>query len=100
MADGVCPFLESDDPESMGVSTISSMTTEEGGAEVTWPRHFYRYSSQSFLDLTDIELRLASDWTVGGHKLAAIQSPFCTISLLIQMIPHSARLYTCAWSIL
>ena len=45
MADGVCPFLESDDPESMGVSTISSMTTEEGGAKVTWPRHFYRYSS-------------------------------------------------------
>ena len=28
MADGICPFSESDDPGSIGASTISSMTTE------------------------------------------------------------------------
>ena len=61
MAGRTCPFPESDDPESVGVSTISSMTTEEEGAEATWPRHFSRYSSQSFLDPTDIALQLAPD---------------------------------------
>ena len=41
MAGRGCPFLESDDPESSGDSMISSITTEERGAEVTLPRHFY-----------------------------------------------------------
>ena len=31
MANGVCPFSESDDPGYASDSTISSMTTEEGG---------------------------------------------------------------------
>ena len=31
MANGVCPFSESDDPRYASDSTISSMTTEEGG---------------------------------------------------------------------
>ena len=100
MAGGACLFLKSNDPGSIGDSMISSMTTEEGGVEVTWPRCFYRYLSQSFLDPTDIALQLASNWLVGGHKLAAIQSHFCTISLSIQMILCLIRLYTCSRSIL
>ena len=40
MAGRVCPFLKSDDPRSVGDSMISSMTTEDGGAEVTLPRCF------------------------------------------------------------
>ena len=59
MANGACPFSESDNPESVGNSMISSMTTEDGGAKVTLPRRFCRYSSQSFLDLTNIALQLA-----------------------------------------
>ena len=58
MVGGTCPFLKSDDPRFAGVSTISSMTTEEEGAKVTWPRRFSKYSSQSFLDPTDITLQL------------------------------------------
>ena len=53
MAGRVCPFPEFDDPESVSDSMISLMTTEEVGAEVTLPKHFCRYSSQSFLDPTD-----------------------------------------------
>ena len=45
MAGRVCLFSKSDDLESMGDSTISSMTTEEGGVRATWPRHFNKYSS-------------------------------------------------------
>jgi len=45
MAGGVFLFLEFDNSRSAGDSMISSMKTEEGGAEVTLPRHFYRYSS-------------------------------------------------------
>ena len=45
MAGRVCPFAKSDDPESAGDSMISSMNTEERGAEVTLPRRFCRYSS-------------------------------------------------------
>jgi len=40
MAGGVYPFLESNDPGSVGDSMISSMTTEKGSAEVTLPRCF------------------------------------------------------------
>ena len=83
MAGGAYPFPESDDLGSIGDSMISSITTEEGCAEVTWPRSFCRYSSQSFLDPTNIALQLVLDWTVGGHKLAAMQSPLHTISLSI-----------------
>ena len=61
MAGGAYPFPESDDLGSTGDSTISSMTIEKGGVEVALPRHFCRYSSQSFLDPTDIALQLASD---------------------------------------
>ena len=77
------PFPESDDPESTGISMISLMTIEEEGAEVTWPRRFSKYSSQSFLNPTDIALQLVPDWAIGGNKLAAIQSPLRTISLSI-----------------
>ena len=45
MAGEACPFPKSDNFESTGDSMISSMTTEEGGAKVTLPRHFCRYSS-------------------------------------------------------
>ena len=83
MTGGACLFPESDNPESASDSMISSMTTEEGGAKVTLPRHFYRYLSQSFLDLTDIALQLALDWVAKGHRLAAMKSSLCTISFLI-----------------
>ena len=83
MAGGVCLFFESDDLRSVGDSIISSMTTEEGGDGVIWPRRFSKYLSHSFFDPIDIALQLALDWTVGGHKLAAIQSPLRTISLSI-----------------
>ena len=87
MACGACPFSKSDGPESTGDSMISSMTTEEGGTEVVLPRHFSKYSSQSFLKPTDIALLL-----VGGHRLAAMQLPLRIISLSIQMVPRPARL--------
>ena len=83
MAGGACPFPKFDDLWSIGDSTISSMTTEEKGAEVTLPSHFCRYSSQSFLNPIDIALQLASDLVARGHRLAAIQSPFRNISLSI-----------------
>ena len=67
------PFPESDDLESAGNSTISLMTTKEEGAAVTWPRHFSKYSSYSFFDLTDIALQLAPDLIARGYKLATIQ---------------------------
>lgn len=72
MAGGACPFPKSDDPESVGDSMISSMTTEEGGTKVTLPRHFCRYSSQSFLDPTDIALQLVPNWVAKEHRLAAM----------------------------
>ena len=100
MVGGVCPFPKSNDPESTGDSTISSMTTEEEGAVVTWPRRFSKYLSHSFFDPTDIALQLALDWVARGHKLAAIQSSLHTIFLSIQMIPCSAKLCTCARSTL
>ena len=56
MASEAYPFPKSNDPKSAGDSMISSMTTEEGGAKVALLRHFCKYSSQSFLDLTDIAL--------------------------------------------
>ena len=64
MAGEVCLFPEFDDPESVGDSTISLMTTKEGGAGVTWPRRFNKYSYHSFFDPTDIALHLAFDWTI------------------------------------
>ena len=91
MVGGVFLFLESDNSGSAGDSMIFSMTTDKGGAEVTLPRRFYRYSSQSFLDPTDIALQLAPDWVARGQRLAAMQSPFLMISLSIQIIPQSAR---------
>ena len=80
MAGEACLFPKSDDPRSTGDFVISSMTTEEEGAEITFLRHFYKYSSQSFLDPTNITLQLAPDWAVRGHRLAAMQSPLHTIS--------------------
>ena len=56
MVGGFCLFSKSDDPESMGDSTISSMTIEEEGFEATKPRRFNKYLSKSFLDPTDIAL--------------------------------------------
>ena len=56
MASGACPFSEFDDFESAGDSMISLMTTEEGGIEVTFPRRFCKYFSQSFLDPTNTAL--------------------------------------------
>ena len=56
MAGEACPFPESDDPEFTIDSMISSMTIEEEGTELTLAWRFCRYSSQSFLDLTDIAL--------------------------------------------
>ena len=50
MAGEACPFPESDNPKSVGDSMVSLMTTKEGGTEVTLPRRFCRYSSQSLLD--------------------------------------------------
>ena len=61
MAGGVCPFPEFDDPEFVSDAIISSMTTEEEGAKVTWPRRFSKYLSQSFLDPTNIALQLVPD---------------------------------------
>ena len=92
MAGRACLFLESDDPESASDSMISSMTTKEGGTKVTLPRHFNKYSSQSFLDPTNIALQLVFDYATRGHRLVAMQPPFRTTSLLIQIIPRSARL--------
>ena len=100
MACGTCPFPKSDDLGSVGDSTISLMTTKKRGAKVTLPRRFCRYSSQSFLDPTDIALQLVPNWANGGHRLVAIQSPLRTISLSIQMILRSARLCTYAQSTL
>ena len=87
MVGGACHFPKSYNSESAGDSMISSMTIEEGGAEVTLPRNFCRYSSQSFLDLTDIALQLVPDWVARGNRLVAMQSSLCTISLSIQIIP-------------
>ena len=61
MASEACPFPESNDPESASDSMISSMITKEGGTEVTLPRHFSEYSSQSFLDPIVIALQVAPD---------------------------------------
>ena len=61
MAGGACPFPESDDLEFASDSMISLMTTEEEGTKVTLPRHFDKYSSQSFLDPTNIALQLDSN---------------------------------------
>ena len=72
MVGGACLFPESDDLGSASDSMISSMTTEKGGAEVTLLRHFCRYSSQSFLDPTDIALQLATDWVARAHRLATM----------------------------
>ena len=83
MVGEACLFPESNDLESAGNFMISSMTTKEGGAEVALPRHFYRYSPQSFLDPTNVTLQLAPDWAVGGHWLATMQSPLRIVSLLI-----------------
>ena len=88
MVGETCPFSESDDPESVGNSTFSSMTTEEEGAEATWPRHFSKYSSQSFIDPTNIALQLAIDWTIRGHNLATMLSPLLAISLSTQLKKH------------
>ena len=63
MAGRTCLFPESDDLRSAGVSMISSMITEEEGAKATWPRHFSKYSSYSFLDQTDI----ACNWFLIGR---------------------------------
>ena len=92
MAGGAYLFLESDDLRFANDSTISLRTTKEGGVEVTLPRHFCRYSSQSFLNPTDIALQLAPNWVAKGHRLAAMQSPLRTFSLSIQIIPQLARL--------
>ena len=92
MAGGACPFPESDNFESTGDSMIFLITTKEGGAKVILPRHFCRYSSQSFLVPTDIVLQLVPNWVARGHRLAAMQSSLCTISLSIQIIPWLARL--------
>ena len=100
MEDRTSPFPESDDPKFARDSTISSMTTEEGGTEVALLGHFYRYSSQSLLDPTDIALQLAPDWVVRGYRLTAIQSPLRTTPLSIQMILRSTKLCACARSIL
>ena len=35
MSSGTCPFPESDEPRSIGVSPFSSMTTEEEGIKAT-----------------------------------------------------------------
>jgi len=56
-----CPFPEFIDPESTSDSMISSMTMEEDGARATKLRHFSKYSSQYFLNLTDTPLQLTSD---------------------------------------
>ena len=72
MVGGVCLFPESNNPESVGVSTISSMTTEDEGVAVTWPRCFSKCSSHSFFYPTDIALQLVPDWVARGHKLATI----------------------------
>ena len=76
-------FPESGDSKFAGDSMISSMTTEEGGTEVTLPRRFSKYSSQSFLGPTDIALLLVLDWTARGHNLAAMQSLLRTTSFSI-----------------
>ena len=85
-------FPESGDSKFVGDYMISSMTIEEGGTEVTLPRQFSKYSSQSFLGPTDIALLLVLDWTARGHNLAAMQSLLRTTSFFIQIIPRSARL--------
>ena len=100
MAGRACPFPESDGLRSIGDYMIFSMTTKEGGAEVTIPRRFCRYSSQSFLDPTDIALQLALDWVARGHRLVAMQSSLHTISLSIWIIPQSSGLWTYARSTL
>ena len=97
---GTCLFHKSDYLGSTSVHTISLMTTKEEGVEATWPRRFSKYSFQSFLDPTDIALQLVPDSVIGGQKLVAIQSPFCTISLSIQVISHSTRLCTYSQSTL
>ena len=61
MVGRIFPFPEFDNSRSVDDSMISSMTTKKGGAEVTLPRRFCRYSSQSFLNPTDIALQLALD---------------------------------------
>ena len=90
MASGACPFSKFDNLKSAGYSMISSITSEEGGAKETLPRHFCKYSSQSPWPY----------WVAKGYRMAAIQSSLCTISLLIQIITQSARLWTCAQSTL
>ena len=45
MVGRTCPFPKFDDPGSVSVSPISSMTIEEEGSEATWPRCFSKYLS-------------------------------------------------------
>ena len=93
----VCPFFRAGALESIGDSMISSITTKVRGASVpilgqTLQRRSCKYSSQFFLDPIDITLWLVFAYVLGGHKLATMQSLFCTTSLSTQMIPQSDRL--------
>ena len=95
IAGEACLFPKSGDSKFAGdymISSMSSMTIEEGGTEVTLPRQFSKYSSQSFLGPIDIALLLVLDWAANGHNLAAMQSLLRTTSFSIQIIPRSARL--------
>ena len=92
MAAGLFPFPGFNDPGSAGDSIISSITIEDRDAEVALPRRFSKYSSQSFLDPTEITLQLVSNWVARGHRLATMQSPFRIISLSTQMILLLTRL--------
>ena len=92
IADVICPFFEVDALKSIGDSMISLIMTEVRGAEVVLHRHSHKHLSQSCLYLIDIVLWLVLVCVLGRHRLAAMQALLRMTSLLIQMIPRSARL--------
>ena len=88
----VCHFFRAGALESIGDSVISLMVTKVRGAKGILHRCSRKYSSQSSFDLTNIVLSLIPACVLGRrHKLAAIQLFFHMTSLLIQMIPRSAK---------
>lgn len=92
MAGVACPLFGAGTLESTGDSMISLTITEVRGAGGIPDKNSCKYSSQSFLDPTNIALWLVLAWLLGEHRLAAMQLFLRVISLSIQMIPQSARL--------
>ena len=88
MASMVCSFFGASMPESITDSIISLITIEVRNAGILIPEGTLQmcscqYSSQSFLDPTEMALWLVPTWVLGGHRLVFMQSLFRVTSLSI-----------------